>query len=139
MEQIHASCVAIDNQGVLLRGVSGAGKSDLALRLIDQGADLIADDRVHLKVAKGQLFASAPGAIAGLLEVRGIGIVQMPTLATVAVSIVIDLVPEADIERLPEAEWAEIFGFPIRQIKMYAFEPSAPAKIRTLLRYPLEK
>ena len=73
-QQVHGTCIAIDGAGVLLRGPSGCGKSDLALRLIDGGAVLVADDRVSLEARAGDLVASAPDALAGLLEVRGVGI-----------------------------------------------------------------
>ena len=75
---IHASCVAIGGKGVLLLGDSGAGKSALALRLIDGGAKLVADDRCDLFSRAGKLQARAPASIAGLMEMRGIGIVAMP-------------------------------------------------------------
>lgn len=72
-ECVHASCVAIGGRGVLLVGPSGSGKSDLALRLIDGGAELVADDRVALRLADGRPVADAPPALAGLLEIREIG------------------------------------------------------------------
>ena len=75
---IHASCVAIGGKGVLILGDSGAGKSDLALRLIDDGAKLVADDRTELYAARGTLCARAPKSIAGLIEVRGLGIIALP-------------------------------------------------------------
>src|SRR5258706_4556776 len=80
---IHASCVAIGPRGVLLLGPSGSGKSDLALRLIDQGAKLVADDRTILFAAKGALHAKAPASIKGLIEIRGLCIVELPVRANV--------------------------------------------------------
>ena len=79
---LHASAVALGGRAVLLRGASGAGKSDLTLRLIDEGAQLVADDQVELTAdANGRmLIAAAPEAIAGMLEVRGIGILRLPLL-----------------------------------------------------------
>jgi HPr kinase/phosphorylase len=88
---IHASCVAIGANGVLLVGGSGAGKSDLALRLIDQGAGLVADDRTILYVAKGLLYARAPATIKGLLEIRGLGIIDLPTRQRVKIALVVKL------------------------------------------------
>lgn len=91
---IHATCVAIGRQAILLLGASGAGKSDLALRMIDEGARLIADDRTVLTVKNGRLNASAPAAIHGLLEIRGLGIVKLPakSLATaLPVALVVQL------------------------------------------------
>src|SRR5689334_19724385 len=88
---IHASCVAIGGQGILLAGKSGAGKSDLTLRLIDAGARLVADDRTILYVAKGALHARAPDSIKGLLEIRGLGIVTVPVRASVKIALVVRL------------------------------------------------
>jgi serine kinase of HPr protein (carbohydrate metabolism regulator) len=96
---IHASCVAIGTAGVLLLGKSGAGKSDLALRLIDRGAVLVADDRTILFARKGLLQARAPDSIRGLLEIRGLGIVTLKSRANVKVSLVVRLGRED--ERLP--------------------------------------
>jgi HPr kinase/phosphorylase len=75
---VHASCVALGQKGVLLLGISGSGKSDLALRLIHDGWRLVADDRTVLTLEKGALKAAAPAAIRGLIEVRGLGIVHLP-------------------------------------------------------------
>ena len=85
--QIHASCAAREGQGVLLLGPSGSGKSDLLLRLLDHGFDLVADDRVELSDG----MASAPEALAGLLEVRGLGIVRLPHVARARVALAVDL------------------------------------------------
>ena len=76
MEQIHATCVDIEGAGVLLLGPSASGKSDLALRLMDGGARLVADDRVDLALEDGRLVASAPKDIASRIEVRGLGILE---------------------------------------------------------------
>lgn len=86
--QIHASCAARGEDGVLLVGPSGSGKSDLLLRLVDAGYALVADDRVCLHAG----WASAPPPLAGLLEVRGIGIVRMAWRARVGVRAVVRLV-----------------------------------------------
>jgi len=95
MMRIYGTCVALSGLGVLLRGPSGSGKSDLALRLIDGGACLVADDQVELALdAAGRVMAQAPRALAGLLEVRGIGILRMETARTAPVALVVDL--EAD-------------------------------------------
>ena len=85
------TCVAVDGRGVLLRGPSGAGKSDLALRLIDRGAELVADDRVALVSSAGVLTASAPPALRGLMEVRGLGVFRLPYRTSVQLSLVADL------------------------------------------------
>ncbi len=93
--QIHASCAAREGQGVLLLGPSGSGKSDLLLRLLDRGFDLVADDRVDLEAG----VASAPAAIAGLVEVRGIGVVELPHIPRAAVVLAVAL---GTGERMPD-------------------------------------
>ena len=135
---IHASCVRFGRQGVLLLGKSGAGKSDLALRLIARGARLVSDDRCVLCVVNGRLVAQPPPAIAGLLEVRGVGIVKMPHAAGAAIELVADL--SARVERLPEpARYAPPKPLALRQsaqpklIALNAFETSTPDKIALLL------
>jgi len=88
---IHASCVALGAQGVLLLGKSGAGKSDLALRLIDEGARLVADDRTILFTRRGRLYGKSPDSIRGLMEIRGLGIVELPSRADVKIALVVKL------------------------------------------------
>ena len=77
MVQVHGTCVAIDGCAVLLRGPSGSGKSDLALRLIDGGARLVADDRAEISLRQRRLVVNAPPEIAGLIEVRGLGVLEL--------------------------------------------------------------
>lgn len=108
--QIHASCVARDGQGVLLTGPSGAGKSDLALRLIGRGFTLVADDRVE--IADGR--ASPPPPLAGLLEVRGFGIVRLSYLAAAPLRLVINLMPS--MHRLPDPEWDAELDLPLVRV-----------------------
>jgi len=130
MTQVHATCIAIDGNGVLLRGPSGSGKSDLALRLIDGGGALVADDRVDLNATGGQLIASAPDNLRGLLEVRGLGIVQREACAEIPIMLIVDLVPADDVERMPEPHYAELQGVEIRLVRLAPFQASTPAKIR---------
>jgi hypothetical protein len=100
---IHASCAAIGSpgalNGVLILGESGLGKSDLLLRLMDEGAKLVADDRTELYTAKGRLCARAPKSIAGLIEVRGLGIVAQPFAKRAVLALAVRL---GTPERLPE-------------------------------------
>ena len=133
MEQIHASCIAIDGQGVLLRGPSGSGKSDLALRLIDDGGELVADDRVNLGTINGQIIASVPENIRGLLEVRGVGIVQKDARDETPLRLVVDLVSADDVERMPEPARVLLRGVEIPSVRLDPFQASTPAKIRTAL------
>ena len=137
---IHATCVAPAPGeaaataepafAVLLRGPPGAGKSDLALRLIDQGWRLVADDQTAIERAGEALLASAPGAIAGLLEVRGLGILTLPALARARLCLVADLVAAGKVERLPAAAHCELLGVTLPRLDLAPFEASAPAKLR---------
>ena len=132
-ETVHATCVAIDGRGVLLRGASGAGKSDLALRLIDRGAVLVADDRVCLAVRGGAVHASPPPALEGMLEVRGLGIVRLPFLEEAPVALLADLAPVAGIARLPEPARATLLGRPVACVPLDPAAASAAARIRLAL------
>jgi HPr kinase/phosphorylase len=125
---IHASCVAIGVRGVLLLGPSGSAKSDVALRLIDGGARLVADDRTILFVSKGRLQAKAPASIAGLLEIRGVGIVQLPARARVRIALVVRLGREG--ARLPEPAHYTALGTQTPQIALDGRRAATPAKIR---------
>lgn len=111
----HASAVLIDETGVLIRGVSGSGKSTLVLELLRRDpatAHLVADDRVILSAAHGRLLADVPPVLAGLVEVRGLGLVKLPHIAPVVIRLIVDLVAPADCARLPEEgeALAEIAG-----------------------------
>jgi HPr kinase/phosphorylase len=131
---LHGTAVAIEGEAMLLRGPPGAGKSDLALRLIDWGARLVADDQVELRRIGPRLLVSAPASLAGLLEVRGIGIVRLDPLAEAPLAMCVDLVQSAEIERLPEPRVADMLGLEIPLIAVSAFEASAAAKLRLALR-----
>ncbi len=143
---IHATCVALPAEpdgpqsagtgppvGVLLRGASGAGKSDLALRLIDRGARLVSDDQTELRLADGRLTACAPGSISGRMEVRGLGIAELDPLSAVSVGLVVDLVPGKSVERLPGTESCEFLGVQVPLLRFDPFEASTPAKLRLAL------
>jgi serine kinase of HPr protein (carbohydrate metabolism regulator) len=131
---LHATAIAIDGRALLLRGASGSGKSDLALRLIDAGARLVADDQSELCRRGAEVIARAPAAIAGLLEVRGIGIVRLDALAEAPVALIVDLVPAETIERLPARRTEMILGVALPLIRVAPFEVSAAAKLRLALR-----
>lgn len=133
MSLIHATCVVLDDVGVVIRGASGAGKSDLALRLIDDGAALVADDYCNVAVDDGRLRVTPPANIAGQIEVRGYGIVKMPFRASIAAGLVVDLKAEADIERMPEQQTCAIEGVILPCLAVNAFAASTPAKIRIVL------
>ena len=142
---IHGTCLAIGGDGVLLLGAPGSGKSDLALRLIDAAgmglsgvariARLVADDQVAIRRAEGRLIASAPQALAGKLEIRGIGIVDIAPQANAALRLAVRLTPAAEIERLPDLAQArmEILGIAIPLVLIDPEKASAPAWIRAAL------
>jgi len=131
---VHATAIAIDGRAVLLRGPSGAGKSDLALRLIDAGARLVADDQVELRRAGGRVLVRAPAALAGLVEVRGVGILRLEPLREAVLAMCVDLVPSAEVERLPELCCEDVLGLAIPSFAISPFEASAAAKLRFALR-----
>lgn len=135
---VQATCVAIDGHGVLLRGPSGAGKSDLALRLIDGGAALVADDLVAVAAEAGRVIArlpsGAPAECRGRLEVRGIGLLPVATIAEAPLALVVDLVRSPAPVRLPAPESVEIAGISLPRLALDPFEASAPARIRLVLR-----
>lgn len=132
--QIHASCVELGGTGVLLLGDSGSGKSDLALRLIDAGGRLVADDRADLHRDGARLIATAPAAIAGRIEVRGLGIVPVTHVARAPVALAVDLVAADKVERMPSLQSRSWLGIDIPLLALYAFEASAAAKIRLAAR-----
>lgn len=134
----HASCVALGGKAVLIRGPSGSGKSDLALRLIDGGAELLADDYTLLTRDGEQIIAAPPDEIAGKMEVRGVGLVCMPSASDLPVVLVIDLVGRDDVERLPEPRDTEIEGVRLPLLELWPHAASAAAKVRLALEHPAE-
>jgi serine kinase of HPr protein (carbohydrate metabolism regulator) len=134
--RIHATCVALGTTGVLIRGPSGSGKSDLALRLIDEGATLVADDRVALRRVGARVVASAPTTIAGLMEVRGIGIVRLGRRARASIGLVVDLAEGSAVRRLPRRRTVALLGVRVPAVRLDAREASATAKLRLALCAP---
>lgn len=133
MVTVHASCVDLGGAAVLIRGPSGSGKSDLALRLIDTGGMLVADDQVALERRDGVLAARAPEPLRGRIEVRGVGIVSAPSVPVARVSMIVDLADPAAIERLPEPSFDTLEGHRLPVVRIAPFEASAPAKVRFAL------
>lgn len=129
---IHATCIALGGAGALLLGPAGSGKSDLALRLLDRGAALVADDRVDLSVEAGRLLARAPAGLPALLEVRGIGLLPVrPHQGAVPVAAVFQL--ERASERLPVAQSWHYEG---AAVPLYHLDPStasAAARVRAVM------
>jgi len=131
-ENLHSSTVALDGRAVLISGPSGSGKSDLALRMLDRGFTLVSDDRTILRRQGGKLIASAPDTIKGKLEVRGVGIVEMKTVANVPVALVVELTSE--IPRMPDDDQERlILGAGIPLINVDALTASAPSKVALAL------
>ncbi len=130
---LHATAVALAGKAVLLRGAPGSGKSDLALRLMEGGAELVADDQTCLSRRGAELWAAAPEPLKDLMEVRGIGIVRVPSLAEAPVALLVDLVPIPEVERCPEPEREVLLGIELPRMRLNAAEASAPAKLRLAL------
>lgn len=133
MIRVHGTAIAVAGDGVLLRGPSGAGKSDLALRLIDQGARLVADDQTELQRDGDDITMSAPASIAGQIEVRGLGIAAVPSVAAAPLRLVVDLIPSEEIERMPLPRECSYLGCTLPLVALAPFEASAPAKLRLAL------
>ena len=134
MIHVHGTSVVLGGDGVLLRGPSGSGKSDLALRLIDDGARLVADDQTELRLVGGALRMSAPWTIAGRIEARGVGILRVDSTPSAILRLVVDLAPSGAVERLPEPEDCEFLGCRVPRVVLAPFEASATAKLRLALR-----
>ncbi|ABQ66768.1 Hpr(Ser) kinase/phosphatase [Rhizorhabdus wittichii RW1] len=133
-DPIHASSVMVDGRVVLIAGRSGSGKSDLALRLIDRGALLVADDYTRVEGRDGRLIASAPPQIAGRIEVRGVGIVELASAVEGSVALLVDL--DRAVERMPAEPLptTALDGIAIPTLGLSAFEASAPIKVEQALR-----
>src|SRR3954451_7711897 len=131
-ETLHASTVALDGRAVLISGPSGAGKSDLALRLLDRGFVLVSDDQTIVKKDGGKLVATAPLTIAGKLEVRGIGIVDVERVDNVPVALIVELTGE--IRRLPDdSRERPILGVKVPVVNIDAMTASASSKVALAL------
>lgn len=131
MQRFHATCVALEGCGVLLTGPSGSGKSDLALRLIERGALLVADDQVEVSLESGQLIARPPIALRGLIEARYIGPLKVAYCESVALRLV--LIPGIP-ERYPEPQSANLLDIKLPQLQLPYLEASTPIKIALWLK-----
>lgn len=132
-ETLHATSVAIGGRAVLLSGPSGSGKSDLGLRLVDRGGQLVSDDYTLVQRIDGRLIATAPATIAGKMEVRGLGIVDIPAVADAPVGLIVMLFDKVD--RMPtEPMRRTVAGIDVPVIKIAPFETSAPIKVELALK-----
>jgi len=142
-ELVHGTCVALGRTAALLRGPSGSGKSDLALRFLYlarrgpaalEAPILVADDQVWLCRNGGRLLAKPPDTIRGRIEVRGVGIVEVKCLLEAELALVVDLAPANSIERLPEGDaTAPLLGLELPRIALFPWEASAPIKLAIAL------
>lgn len=142
-ELVHGTCVALGRSAALLRGPSGSGKSDLALRFLFlarrgpaalEPPTLVADDQVRIRREGARLLIEAPATLRGKLEVRGLGIVEMKSAADAELVLVADLVAAGEVERMPDADaTVSLLGVDIAAIRLAAAEPSAPIKLALAL------
>ncbi len=138
---VHGTAIAFHDDGILLRGAPGAGKSSLALQLIDTDgfgtghdplrAVLIADDQVCITQSASGPSLSAPKVLAGLLEIRGIGIVTVPYRLHARLVMAVDLVSKDIIQRLPDPASTDIGGQVLPLFRIDAHEPAAAARLRS--------
>ncbi|WP_374575253.1 HPr kinase/phosphorylase [Phenylobacterium sp.] len=133
---LHAGLVALRLggrwKGALIEGPSGCGKSDLALRALEAGFRLVADDRVVAWTCDGALFGRAPANLHGLIEVRGLDVGRVPALGFCQVALVVRCGPA---ERLPDPETCEHLGVRLPRVAIQPLEASAPAKMRRALEW----
>ncbi len=129
----HGSCASSGGAGVLFLGRPGSGKSDLLLRLMQRGWKLVADDQVALAGREGTLEADAPAELAGMLEVRGVGLFQGLPHGPAAIRLAVLLVGRDEVPRLPEPRRFQVLGFSVPLVALHPFDCSAPAKIELAL------
>ena len=142
-ELVHGTCVALGRSAALLRGPSGCGKSDLALRFLFlarrgpaalEPPTLVADDQVRLTRNGDRLLVKAPESIRGRIEVRGVGIVEVKSHPEAELALIVDLVPPADVPRMPEDDAvAQLLGTEVPLIRLAPWEASAPIKLAVAL------
>lgn len=128
---LHASCAALEGDGVLILGPPGAGKSDLVLRLIGRGWVLVADDQVEVEATGDGLLATPPEPLRGMLEVRGLGLFRdLPVTAPARLRLVVDLLAgDAAPPRLPDPRSFEALGRHLPRVALRGYEASAPDKV----------
>lgn len=139
---VHGTCVTFSRTAVLIRGPSGSGKSDLALRFLFlsrrgpaavEAPLLVSDDQVMLERIDGKLIARAPETIRGKLEARGVGIVEVKSAPDAEVFALVDLVAPGEVERMPEPGREHLLGVSLPVFKLAPFEASAPIKLAAII------
>jgi HPr kinase/phosphorylase len=132
---LHASCAALDGDGVLFLGPPGAGKSDLVLRLIGRGWSLVADDQVEVGAEEESLLATPPEPLRGMLEVRGLGLFRdLPVTSPARLRLAVALLPaDGATPRLPEPDSFEALGCRLPRVALRGLEASAPDKVALAL------
>jgi HPr kinase/phosphorylase len=130
MELIHGTCVTIDGDGVLFRGPSGSGKSDLALRIIDSGGELVADDQTIITRKGDKIITSSPVNLRHKIEVRGIGIMTFFAKKEAPLTLILDLLLPANIERIPQLKFYDYLDVKIPVLGISPFESSATSKVK---------
>ncbi len=132
--QIYANSVNINGFGILIRGISGCGKSDLSLRLIHMGSGLISDDQTAVIKKDDIIILNAPETIAGKIEIRGFGILNIAYDKNIVLRLIVDLLPVDQIERMPMQNYDIILDVKIPILQLNAFEISAVEKIHIILK-----
>jgi HPr kinase/phosphorylase len=130
---MHASCIALGGRGLLIIGPSGSGKSALAMTLMSLGADLVADDRTFLRREGEDVVASAPAAIRGLIEARGVGLLRARPVDEATIAVVADL-GTAESDRLPPRRTYLLLGCSV-DLVLAADNPHVPAALMLYLRH----
>jgi len=136
----HAGLIALrhgrDWRGVLIEGPAGSGKSDLALRCLDEGFRLVADDRVLVWASGGRTWGRSPDALAGLHESRGAGVLPLPALPFAAIVAAVRCEPSPDaVERMPPDETLDLPAGPVPIRSLWPFDRAAPAKLRRIIEH----
>lgn len=131
-DSLHATLVMCDGGGVLLVGPSGSGKSDLALRMMQRGAQLVADDRVECRATPLGVMARAPEAGRGWIELRGVGLLKVPYCGEAVVRVVVALVARKAVERLPKPEHYDLCDQSLPLFRLHAFDAATPEKVMLL-------
>jgi len=130
---LHGSCAALEGEAVLLLAPPGGGKSDLLLRLLGQGWELVADDQVMLEADQGLLHAAPPPALAGRMEVFGLGLIEGLAWRAASLRLAVRLVPQAGLSRLPQPQNWEALGLSLPLLHLNAAAPAAPEILRRAL------